>query len=65
MFKRSSNYLPFIGLIVMLTLTAVAYLQNSVFFDKILVCSLILALVFFAKTQSDNAVGRTKTQNFK
>jgi len=60
MFKLKTNLLPVIGLFVMVAVSIVAYIQESVFFDKILVCNFILLMVFFAKTQGEKTIRRTK-----
>lgn len=65
MFKKQSKVLPFIGLFIMLAVSAVAYIQDSVFFDKIVVCNIILTMVFFAKMKSENTIKRTETKKIK
>lgn len=37
------------GLIVLLLFLALAYQQNSIFFEKLLQCSIILAILFIIK----------------
>lgn len=63
MFSQKNKYiiyfksiLPFLGIVVLLILNAIAYLQNFLFLDKLIVCSLILFLVFLIKLMSDNIV---------
>jgi len=65
MFKKQSKVLSFIGLFIMLAVSAVAYIQDSVFFDKIVVCNIILTMVFFAKMKSENTIKRTETKKIK
>jgi hypothetical protein len=44
-----STIVPAFGLIVLLFFLAMAYQQNSVFFEKLLHCSIILAILFIIK----------------
>ena len=44
-----SILLPIMGMLFLLMFIIFAYIQDSVFLDKILVCSFILTIVFIAR----------------
>ena len=48
-----STFLPLLGLTVLLFFIAMSYLHNSLFLDKIIVCSFILGIIFLAKMRSE------------
>jgi hypothetical protein len=48
-----STILPILGLIILLFFIGMAYLNNPIFLDELLVCSFILGLVFFTKMRGD------------
>jgi hypothetical protein len=48
-----STLLPILGLVVLGFFILLAYLNNHIFLDKIILCSLILCLVLFAKTRGE------------
>ena len=54
MFTLKSNVLPIIGMLVLLIFCSVAYARESVFMDKILLCSFILTTVFIGKMRSNS-----------
>ncbi len=49
-----SSVVSILGLIVLLSFIALAYFTNYVFLDKIVVCSSILVMVFFAKLRGES-----------
>lgn len=53
-----STVLPIIGLIVLTFFLALSYQNNSIFFEKLLQCSFILAILFIVKI-----AGHTKRTN--
>lgn len=57
-----SSLVSILGLIVILSFTALAYFTNNVFLDKIVVCSFILILVFFAKMRSESPNKNSKNE---
>lgn len=48
-----SKTLPVAGLIALLFFIVMACFINSIFLDKIILCSLIIGMVLFAKTLSE------------
>ena len=60
--KKSKQQMPFsktkilqvVGLVVLLIFIAISYFSNSFFLDKIILCSLIIGMVFFAKTLGES-----------
>lgn len=58
-----------LGLIMFLFLMATAFVQNFIFLEKLIVCSLILLLIFFIKIMNDTSVvcknSNDSNQNFK
>ncbi len=51
-----SKILPVTGLIVLAFFMAMSYFNNHIFLDKIMICSFILGLVFFAKIKGESSV---------
>lgn len=49
-----STFLPILGLIVLIFFITMSYLNNHIFLDKIILCSSILGLVFFAKIRGES-----------
>ncbi|TRO66976.1 hypothetical protein [Christiangramia sabulilitoris] len=56
-FKNS--ILPILGMIALITIMTYSYLNNSVFFDKLLVCSIVLGVVFFLRIQENLPISET------
>ena len=58
-----------LGLIMFLFLMVTAFVQNFIFLEKLIVCSLILLLIFFIKIMNDASVvcknSNDSNQNFK
>jgi hypothetical protein len=58
-----------LGLIMFLFLMVTAFVQNFIFLEKLIVCSLILLLIFFIKIMNDTSVvcknSNDSNQNFK
>jgi hypothetical protein len=52
MFTLKSTVLSILGMIGLLLFNTLAFVRESVFLDKILVCSFILTLVFIAKMRA-------------
>lgn len=52
MFTLKSIVLPIIGMLVLVIFCSLAYVRESVFMDKIFVCSFILTTVFIAKMRT-------------
>ncbi|OBX27299.1 hypothetical protein LX77_02942 [Gelidibacter algens] len=49
-----SKILPIIGLVTLLFFITISYFENHVFFDKLITCSLILGMVYFARTLGES-----------
>jgi hypothetical protein len=49
-----SNLLSALGLVVLLFFIGLAYLNNSIFLDKIILCSLIFGMVLFSKLRGES-----------
>jgi len=58
-----STFLPFLGLTVLLFFIAMSYFHSSLFLDKLIVCSFILGMVFFAKIRSESNNSYSNTDN--
>lgn len=56
-----SKILPVLGVLVLVFFMAMSYFNNHIFLDKIMICSFILGLVFFAKMRSESS----KTESSK
>ena len=58
-----------LGLIMFLFLMVTAFVQNFIFLEKLIVCSLILLLIFFIKIMNDTSVvcknSNDSNKNFK
>ncbi len=44
-----SIVLPIVGMMVLILFNIISYTQDSIFFDKIMICSFILSVVFIGK----------------
>ncbi|MFH6767101.1 hypothetical protein V8G56_00015 [Gaetbulibacter aquiaggeris] len=49
-----STFLPILGLVVLIFFVGMAYLNNHIFLDKLVLCSFILGLVFFTKMRGES-----------
>ncbi len=49
-----STFLSILGLMTLIFFIAMAYLNNHVFLDKIILCSSILGLVLFSKIRGEH-----------
>jgi hypothetical protein len=58
-----STFLPVLGLIVLLFFIGMAYLNNHIFLDKLVLCSFILGLVFFTKMRGESNGTRSNSDN--
>jgi hypothetical protein len=45
-----SKILPIVGLGILLFFIGISYFNNHVFLDKLIICSLILSMFYFART---------------
>ncbi|GAA4800646.1 hypothetical protein GCM10023330_02790 [Litoribaculum gwangyangense] len=52
MFTQKQMVLPILGMIILLLFITLAYVRESVFMDKILVCSFIITTVFIARVRA-------------
>lgn len=53
MLSQKHLILPILGMIILMIFNALAYIRESVFMDKILICSFILTAVFIAKVRQN------------
>ncbi len=58
-----SKILPVIGLLVLVFFMAMSYVNDSIFLDKIVICSFILGMVFFAKMRAESSKIETDTDH--
>ncbi|MBR9844647.1 MAG: hypothetical protein GYB35_00380 [Algicola sp.] len=56
-----STILPIFGLLVLVFFIGLSYFNNQILLDKIIPCSLILAVVFFAKMRGENNNNHSNT----
>lgn len=49
-----STILTSLGIIALIFFMAMSYIHNALFLDRIIVCSIILGIVFFAKMRNEN-----------
>ncbi|HEY5688674.1 MAG TPA: hypothetical protein VIS27_10270 [Yeosuana sp.] len=49
-----STFLPILGLVILIFFVGMAYLNNHIFLDKLVLCSFILGLVFFTKMRGES-----------
>lgn len=49
-----STFLSVFGLVVLMFFIAMAYFTNHILLDKLMLCSVILGLVFFAKMRGES-----------
>lgn len=52
MFTQKSIALPILGMVILLLFNTLAYVRESVFMDKLLVCTFILATIFFVRVRA-------------
>lgn len=50
-----STLLPILGLLVFSFFIGLSYFNNHIFLDKILLCSVIVGMIFFAKMRGETA----------
>lgn len=60
-----STFLPIIGLMILILFIVMAYLNNHLFLDKLVLCSFILGLVFFAKIRGESNENQSNLGNKK
>lgn len=60
-----STFLSILGLMILIFFIAMAYLNNHIFLDKIILCSSILGLVLFAKIRGENNGNESNLDNTK
>ena len=44
-----NSLLPVIGMLILICFIGLSYINNYIFFDKLLICSLVLGIIFFMK----------------
>lgn len=60
-----SNVLPAFGLAIIIFFNSLAYLNNSIFLDKIIMGSFIVGLVLFSKVRGESNMEKSDTdENF-
>lgn len=60
-----STFLPILGMIAIMFFIGMAYLNNHIFLDKLVLCSFILGLVIFAKVRGESNETGSKTDSTK
>lgn len=55
--------LPFIGIFIIMFMVGIAYSQNFIFLDKLIVSSLIIILALIMKILSDNSITRNDSND--
>lgn len=60
-----STFLSILGLMILIFFIAMAYLNNHIFLDKIILCSSILGLVLFAKIRGENNGNESNSDSTK
>lgn len=56
-----SKILPVTGLIVLAFFVGMSYFNNHIFLDKLVICSFILGMVFFAKMKGEGSIIESRT----
>lgn len=58
-----SNVLPFLGLLILTVFILLSYLNNSIFLENLIACSVILGIVFLLKIgESQTSKKRNSTK---
>ena len=58
-----SKILPVTGLAVLAFFVGMSYFNNHIFLDKLVICSFILGMVFFAKMKGEASIIETRRDN--
>lgn len=59
-----NSLLPVLGMLVLIFFIGLSYINNYIFFDKLLMCSIVLAIIFFMRLQESVPSHNSDEQNF-
>ncbi len=58
-----STLLSILGLVILISFIGMSYFNDGILLDKIIVCSVLLFMVFFAKMRSDSSNSNANKTN--